>query len=63
MRLDRPVTSPFGQELTEVLVPSFMAPAELEEIAHVEGEENGEILLRWADKQYRYSVLGLEEIR
>lgn len=63
VRLDRPVTSPFGQELTEVLVPSFMAPAELEEIAHVEGEENGEILLRWADKQYRYSVLGLEEIR
>ncbi|HHT74177.1 MAG TPA: CRISPR-associated helicase Cas3' [Firmicutes bacterium] len=60
--LDRAVTSPFGQLLTEILVPSFMAPAEREELVFVEKEQDGVIYLRWSDKRYRYSVLGLEAI-
>jgi len=61
--LERPVTSPFGMTLTEMLVPGFMAPSEKGDIMRVEVETEREIILGWGEKRYRYSVIGLEEIR
>jgi CRISPR-associated endonuclease/helicase Cas3 len=59
--LDRAVTSPFGMEMLEVVIPGHMAPKSLEETVAVEGIEGGAILLRCGGRRYRYSRFGLEE--
>lgn len=58
--LDRPAQSPFGQELSEILIPGHMAPSDQEEFARVESEGDATIVIKWGTKHYRYSKLGLE---
>lgn len=58
--LDRPVTSPFGQPLSEVLIPRHLAPHHPAEIVSVESSDDGVLRLRCADRRYQYSRFGLE---
>lgn len=61
--LSKAVESPFRQILREMTIPSHMAPSETPEVAVVEAVEDGAIVFRWSDKLYRYSSLGLEEVK
>ncbi len=61
--LDRPVTSPFGNTLSQMVIPGHMAPRELKDgLITVEEEGGGAIILRCEERCYRYSKYGLEEI-
>ncbi|WP_245956569.1 CRISPR-associated helicase Cas3' [Brockia lithotrophica] len=61
--LDKPVVSPFGQILREVLIPSHWSPKDRPEIATVEDVREGdEVVLRYGSHRYRYSRFGLELI-
>ena len=58
--LERPVTSPFGQELHEMTIPGHLAPERPGEQIAVEGVEKGVIHLRCGGRRYVYSRYGLE---
>lgn len=58
--LDRPVTSPFGGTLRELLIPDHMAPKTPEEIVRVETADDAGLTLRCSDQRYRYTRFGLE---
>lgn len=58
--LDRPVASPFGQELQELLIPGHMAPKTPEESLQVEAVDETGLTLRCGDRRYRYTRFGLE---
>ena len=58
--LDRPVTSPFGQTLSEILIPRHLAPSQPVETVTVESSDEGSLRLRCADRSYQYSRFGLE---
>ncbi len=60
VRLDRVVTSPFGQRLVELVIPGHLAPVTVEEEAVVLAETVEGLTLRCGDMRYRYSRLGLE---
>ena len=62
VRLDRTVTSPFGQQLAELMIPGHLAPATTEEEAMVLAETVEGLTLRCGDMRYRYSRLGLEPL-
>ena len=62
VRLDRVVTSPFGQRLAELVIPGHLAPATVEEEAVVLAETVEGLTLRCGDMRYRYSRLGLERM-
>jgi len=62
VRLDRVVTSPFGQRLVELVIPSHFAPVTVEEEAIVLAETVEGLTLRCGDMRYRYSRLGLERL-
>jgi CRISPR-associated endonuclease/helicase Cas3 len=63
--LDRPVTSPFGQVLTEITIPGHMAPrsssAPPEATAEVMTDDAAGVRLRYAGQPYRYTRHGLEK--
>ena len=58
--LERPVRSPFGAELRELVIPGHMAPVQPDAAVAVEREESGELVFRCGDRRYRYSRYGLE---
>ena len=61
--LDRRVVSPFGETLTEMIIPGHMAPNELNDgVIAVEEEGGGVVILRCEERRYRYSKYGLEEV-
>lgn len=62
VRLDRTVTSPFGQRLAELVIPGHLAPVTVEEEAVVLAEQADGLILRCGDMRYRYSRLGLERL-
>lgn len=62
VRLDRTVTSPFGQRLAELVIPGHLAPVTVEEEAVVRVEQADVLILRCGDMRYRYSRLGLERL-
>ena len=62
VRLDRTVTSPFGQRLAELVIPGYLAPVTVEEEAVVLAEQADGLTLRYGDMRYRYSRLGLERL-
>ena len=62
VRLDRTVTSPFGQRLAELVIPGHLAPVTMEEEAVVLAEQADGLTLRYGDLRYRYSRLGLERL-
>lgn len=59
--LDRPIVSPFGQALQEVVIPGHLAPSRPEDVVTVEETRNGVSVLQCGDRRYRYSRYGLEE--
>ena len=59
--LDRPVVSPFGEPLGELLIPGHLAPRTPEETVTVEAETDEGIHLRCGDRHYRYTRFGLEK--
>lgn len=58
--LDQPIQSPFGQTLREVVIPGHMVPSRPADKVVVEDHHQGTIVLRCADRRYRYSRYGLE---
>lgn len=58
--LDRPVSSPFGKTLSEILIPSHLAPSQPGETVTVESSDEGSLRLRCAERSYHYSRFGLE---
>lgn len=62
--LSEPVSSPFGQQVDELTVPSWMAPeAEEGGEAEVLRSGDGETVFRFGSKQYRYDRLGLRRFK
>lgn len=62
VRLDRTVSSPFGQPLVELVIPGHLAPAAIEETALVLAQTTEGLTLRCGEARYRYSRLGLEKL-
>lgn len=60
--LDRPITSPFKQELSELVIPGHMAPVQPEDKIIVESSSGAITVLRCGDRRYQYSRYGLEEV-
>lgn len=61
-RMPRPVTSPFGTAITELLVPGHLAPrAQAEEAEEVTTDAEGFGFL-FGERRYRYSRFGLEKL-
>ena len=60
--LARPVRSPFGAELRELVIPGHMAPEQPDAEITVERADGGELLLRCGGRRYRYTRYGLERI-
>jgi CRISPR-associated endonuclease/helicase Cas3 len=61
--LDRPIESPFGETLKEMIIPGHMAPEDKEEqkIIVLDSSKAGESIdLSFGEKVYHYSRLGLE---
>lgn len=58
--LSRPVISPFGQTVTEMLIPGFMAPRDQTLPATVLDEDRTAIRFAFGDRTYRYTRFGLE---
>jgi hypothetical protein len=57
--------SPFGQKLTEIVIPGHLAPknpSDEDEKATVIADESGCIMLGCGVYRYRYSRHGLEKI-
>lgn len=60
LKLDRPLLSPFGQTIEEVIIPGHLAPEEPDETVKVEEAHAGRAVLRCGDRRYQYSRYGLE---
>jgi len=62
--LDRKVTSPFGIELAEVLIPGHLADRKTtdERAVIIAAEADGSIVLTHGAHRYRYSRHGLEKL-
>lgn len=61
--LDRKVVSPFGNILTEMVIPGYMAPDNLGDgVITIVEEGGGTIIMQCEKRSYRYSRYGLEEI-
>ncbi|HRX71531.1 MAG: CRISPR-associated helicase Cas3' [Candidatus Competibacteraceae bacterium] len=60
VRLERAVTSPFGQRLIEIVIPGYLAPATPEETATVLNEHPDELIFQCGERRYRYTRLGLQ---
>jgi CRISPR-associated endonuclease/helicase Cas3 len=59
--LDRPFRSPFGNTITELMIPAHMRPhGELPDTIVVEATDPEISHLHCGDRQYRYSRFGLE---
>lgn len=58
--LDRPITSPFGETLRELLIPGHMAPKTPAEVLYVETVDDAGLRLRCGDRLYGYTRFGLE---
>lgn len=58
--VDKPFTSPFGAEITELVIPGHIAPKDRPEEITVEEVLEHEVRLRCSDRRYRYSRYGLE---
>ena len=62
--LSEKVISPFGQQLSDIFVPQHLAPESLNESEMiVEEKGGGVIVMRCAERRYRYSRYGLEVIQ
>lgn len=62
--LSEKVMSPFGQELSDIFVPQHLAPESLNESEMiVEEKGGGVIVMRCAERRYRYGRYGLEVIQ
>lgn len=61
LRLNKPVTSPFGQTIHEIVIPGHLAPEQPEEVVNVEDIKTDVTILRCANRYYHYSRYGLEE--
>lgn len=60
VRLERTVTSPFGQRLAEIVIPGHLAPATPEETAQVLIQNADRIMLQCGERRYRYTRMGLQ---
>jgi len=60
VRLERTVTSPFGQRLAEIVIPGHLAPATPEETAQVLIQDADRIMLQCGERRYRYTRMGLQ---
>ncbi|MBE2294870.1 MAG: CRISPR-associated helicase Cas3' [Phycisphaerales bacterium] len=60
VRLDRAVTSPFGQRLTELVIPGYLAPETPEETATVHTEDRECLIFKCGERRYRYTRMGLQ---
>jgi len=60
--LERPLTSPFGQTIHELVIPGHMAPEEPADTVIIEHGEDGTALLRCGNRRYQYSRFGLEVV-
>ena len=60
LKLDRPLRSPFGQVVEEVIIPGHLAPDAPTETVTVEEMHDGWAVLRCGDRRYQYSRYGLE---
>lgn len=58
--VDKPFTSPFGVEITELVIPGHIAPKNRPEEITVEEALEHEVYVRCGDRRYRYSRYGLE---
>jgi len=59
--LSRPMTSPFGQILHEIVIPGHMKPDAPTDIIAVEAADNGTAVLRCGNRRYQYGRYGLED--
>ncbi|NLN27013.1 MAG: CRISPR-associated helicase Cas3' [Firmicutes bacterium] len=60
--VDRPFTSPFGVEITELVIPGHLAPKDQPEQITVEEVHEDSVYLRCGDRRYRYGRYGLEAL-
>jgi len=60
VRLERTVTSPFGQRLAEIVIPGHLAPAVPEETAQVLTQDADRIMFQCGERRYRYTRMGLQ---
>lgn len=62
--LNSTVVSPFGQILSDIFVPDYLAPEVGGDLTMVvEGKEGEAIIMRHGERRYRYSRYGLEVMR
>lgn len=61
--LDRPLMSPFGQEIRELVIPGHMAPGQPAGEIICEETSDGTTTLRCAERRYTYGRYGLEEVK
>ncbi len=61
LSLERPVESPFGVPLREMIIPGHMKPAAPSDTVYVLEEEEGLLVLGCGDRRYTYSRFGIEE--
>jgi CRISPR-associated endonuclease/helicase Cas3 len=60
--INKPVTGPFGQEITEITIPAHLAPKDKsEEFAKILRHDHEQIVLRYGELVYKYSRYGLEK--
>jgi len=59
--LDRHIRSPFGQDLTEIVIPGHMAPRKRVDAVSVAQSHGDSFQLQCGDRSYLYSRFGLEE--
>jgi len=60
VRLDRTVTSPFGQRLTELVIPGYLTPETPQEAATVLTENRECVIFQCGEGRYRYTRMGLQ---
>lgn len=62
VRLSRSIISPFGQEISEIVIPGHMAPKVRGDVVDVDVSGGDYSLFRSAEKRYSYSRYGLEDV-
>ena len=60
VRLEQAVTSPFGQPLTELVIPGYLAPETPQETASVLTENRECLIFECGERRYRYTRMGLQ---
>lgn len=60
--LEKPIDSPFGQQLTELQIPDHLAARTDDDILKIIESDDDGTTLQWGDVRYRYSRFGLEKL-